>query len=110
MKFLLTTFYVLLTLLLPRVLFAFTALDLINRIGTYIINPMIYVLFSAAFIVFVWGLLQFVANLDNEEMRSTGIKHMIWGIVGMAVMAGVNGILAIICNVIGEIGGGCAIS
>lgn len=79
--------------------------ELLNRISAFIINPIIFVLFSAAFVVFIWGLVQFVANLDNEEARSTGGKHMLWGLIGMAIMAGVVGIVAIIQNTIASIGG-----
>ena len=78
---------------------------LLNSIGTYIINPIIYVLFAAAFVVFLWGLVQFVAHLDNEEARSTGGKHMLWGIIGMAVMVGVTGVVNIIRNTIAQLGG-----
>lgn len=79
--------------------------ELLNRISTYVINPIIFMLFTAGFIVFIWGLVQFVAHLDNEEARATGGKHMLWGIVGMVVMVGVVGIVNIIQNTIAGIGG-----
>ncbi len=78
---------------------------LLNRISTYLINPLIYMLFTAAFIVFIWGLVQFVGNLNNEEARSTGGKHMLWGLIGMAIMLSVNGIIGIINATVGQIGG-----
>lgn len=81
------------------------ATELLNRISIFIIDPIIFTLFTAAFVVFVWGLVQFVAHLDNEEARSTGSKHMIWGIIGMVVMVGVNSIIAIIQSTIAQIGG-----
>ena len=80
------------------------ATELLNRISTFIINPIIYLLFAAAFVIFVWGLVQFVAHLDNEEARSTGGKHMIWGIIGMVIMVSVNGIIYIIQNTILQLG------
>ena len=79
--------------------------ELLNDISTYILNPIIFTLFTVAFVVFIWGLVQFVAHLDNEEARDTGGKHMLWGIIGMAIMAGVVGIVAIIQNTIAQIGG-----
>ena len=79
--------------------------DLLNKISTVVINPIIFVMFGAAFVVFLWGLVEFVAKLDNEEARSTGGKHMLWGLIGMAVMAGVVGIVNIIQNTIASIGG-----
>ena len=92
--------------LVPLSAFAFTATDLLNKIGEVILNPIIYILFSAAFVVFIWGLVQFVSNLQNEEARSTGVRHMIWGIIGMVVMVGVRSILDIVNNTICVIGGG----
>ena len=93
---------------LPLVVFALppaNAPDLLNRISTHIINPVIYILFAAAFVVFVWGVVQFIVNSDNEEARSTGAKHMIWGIIGMVVMVGAQGIIGIINNTVEQIGG-----
>ncbi len=82
------------------------ALTLLNRIGEFVINPVIYTLFAAAFVVFIFGLVQFATHLDNEEARSTGIRHMVWGIVGMVIMVGVNSILGIIDSTLHSIGGG----
>ncbi len=78
---------------------------LLNKISTVIINPLIYMMFTAGFVVFIWGLVQFVAHLDNEEARATGGKHMLWGIIGMVIMVGVVGIVNIIQNTIAGIGG-----
>ncbi len=78
---------------------------LLNKISVVIINPIIYIMFTAGFVVFIWGLVQFVAHLDNEEARSTGGKHMLWGIIGMVIMVGVVGIVNIIQNTIAGIGG-----
>lgn len=92
--------------LLPLLALALTSTELLNNISSFVINPIIFVLFAAAFLVFIWGLVQFVGNLDNEEARSQGVQHMIWGIVGMVVMVSVNGIIAIIANTVTAIGGG----
>ena len=96
--------------LLPLVVSAngntLTSTQLLNRVSEHIINPLIFVLFAAAFAVFIWGLVQFVGNLDNEESRSQGVKHIIWGIVGMVIMVSVNGVIAIIANTVIKIGGG----
>lgn len=80
------------------------ATELLDRISDFIINPIIFTLFTVAFVIFIWGLVQFVAHLDNEEARSDGSKHMIWGIIGMVVMVGVNSIIAVIQNTIAQIG------
>ncbi len=79
---------------------------LLNKISQFVIDPIIYLLFAAAFVVFIWGLVQFATHLDNEEARSTGVKHMIWGVIGMVIMVSVTGIVNLIDNTIKGIGGG----
>lgn len=88
----------------PQSALALTATDLLNNIGTYILNPIIYVLFVSAFVVFLWGIVQFIAHLDDEEARKTGGQHILWGIIGMAIMAAVRGIVQIILNTVQSIG------
>ena len=83
---------------------ALDAVEFLNRIGLYIINPVIYVLFTIAFVVFIWGLVQFTANLNNEEARSTGAKHMLWGIIGMVIMVGGNKIADLVFGTVQQIG------
>lgn len=91
-------------IVVPIFVSALTATDLLNNISKFILNPIIFVLFSTAFIVFVWGLVQFVAHLDNEEARQTGGKHMIWGIIGMVIMVSVNPIIGIIQSTLRQLG------
>lgn len=78
--------------------------DLLNKIGDFVIDPIIFTLFTIAFVVFIWGLVQFVGHLDNEEARSTGQKHMIYGLIGMAIMISVNGLIGIIQSTIRTFG------
>lgn len=66
-----------------------------------IINPLIYLLFGIALVFFLYGVLQFIANADNEEKRMTGRNHMLWGIIGLGIMMGVWAILQIVINTLG---------
>jgi len=93
-----TTYYILPSFFVPLVAFATVTPpkdvnELIDRIGDFIVDPIIFTLFTIAFVVFIWGLVQFVANLSNEEARSTGQKHMVYGLIGMAIMVSVRGII-----------------
>ncbi|MBI4079738.1 hypothetical protein HY414_00730 [Candidatus Kaiserbacteria bacterium] len=72
--------------------------QLLENFVTYIINPAILVIFTAGFFLFVWGLVQFILDLDKGANREQHIQHMLWGIVGMFVMASVYGILALLDN------------
>ncbi len=83
----------------PRIAHA-DASSIMLAINTQIINPLITVLFAVAIVVFMFGVIEFLANTDNEEKRDTGKKHMIWGIVGLFIMASAIGIMHLIINTI----------
>lgn len=75
-----------------------TGEQLLRNFVTFIIDPAILVIFTAGFFLFTWGLVQFLLNLDQEGKREEHIQHMLWGIVGMFVMASVYGIIALLDN------------
>ena len=61
----------------------------VTKVNTFIVNPIIEILFAIALVIFLWGVLEFLFNLDNDEKRSTGKSHMLWGFVGFLIMFGV---------------------
>ncbi len=66
-----------------------------------IVNPLIGLIFALAVAYFLYGVFEFMSNQENEEMKTTGKSHMIWGIVGIAIMLSVWGILNLIINTLG---------
>lgn len=75
---------------------------LVARINDAIINPLIALIFAAGFLVFVWGVVQFMLGLANDtEAKNDGKKHMLWGVIGMAIMMSALGILRVIANTFG---------
>ena len=70
----------------------------IKSVNKLIINPIIILLFVLAFAYFAWGVLDFMGNQDNEEKKTSGKRHMIWGVVGITIMMGVWSLLNIILN------------
>lgn len=50
-------------------------------------------LFAAAFFFFLWGVFQFVRAAGDEEARKAGRDHIIYGVIGLAVMASVYGLV-----------------
>lgn len=72
--------------------------QILNNFVTYIIDPAILVIFTAGFFLFVWGLVQFLVNLDKGSENQEGKQHMLWGIVGMFIMASVYGIVTLLDN------------
>jgi len=71
-------------------------MNIVNKVTTEIINPLIEVLFGLAIAIFFWGVIEFIWNSGSEEKKTTGKQHIIWGLVGLFIMAAVAGIIEII--------------
>jgi uncharacterized membrane protein YidH (DUF202 family) len=71
------------------------------NVNREIINPLILFLFALAVVYFLYGLLEFIWNGANDEKKTTGKSHMLWGIIGISIMMGVWAILGIIINTMG---------
>lgn len=81
--------------LLPLAAGAQTFEDFVNKfLGA--INTVIGVLFAIASVIFLWGVLQFIAKSSDEQGREKAKGIMTWGIVGLAVMASVWGMVNIL--------------
>ena len=66
-----------------------------------ILTPLITLVALAAFVFFVWGVVQFIANADDAEKRKLGQQHMIWGIIGLVIIFGANAIISILTATLG---------
>lgn len=73
-------------------------MNLLQKIVGEIINPVIVILVTLALVVFIWGIVQMIYGANNEEKRTQGKRHLIWGLVGLFIMLTVKGLLAIIQN------------
>lgn len=49
---------------------------------------------AAAVVFFLWGVFQFVRSAGDEEARKTGKNHIIYGVIGIAVMVSLWGLVA----------------
>src|SRR3989338_5838795 len=81
---------------------AFASFDsFLANVNTLIINPLILFLFALAVVYFLYGALEFMLNQENDEKKTTGKSHMLWGVIGITIMLGVWTILGIITNTLG---------
>ena len=71
------------------------------NVESMIIDPLIKLLFALAIVFFLYGVFEFLSNQDNDEKKTTGKSHMLWGIVGITIMMGVWTILGILLNTMG---------
>lgn len=73
-----------------------STIPIVQKINDAILQPLTVLLLALATGYFLFGLMKFIQNQDNEEAQSEGKKHMVYGIVGIAIMVGVWGILGVI--------------
>lgn len=76
-------------------------MDILGRIISYIVNPIIYFLVGLAVIYFLYGVFNFVRNAESSEKRIIGAKHIFWGVIGIAIMFSVFALVKVIQNTIG---------
>lgn len=68
-------------------------MNIIQKVNDAILQPLIALLMAAAVAYFLFGVMKFVKNQDNEDAQVEGKKHMLWGVIGIAIMVSVYGIL-----------------
>ena len=65
-----------------------TVKTLVDKISIHILGPLIFMMFGAATVVFLWGVSNFINGADKPDARSKGAQQMIWGILGILIMLG----------------------
>ena len=75
--------------------------NLISAVNHYIVNPLILLLFAVAMVVFLWGIIGYIKGAGDPKARESGRNHILWGLVGMAIMFSVFGIMHIIAGTLG---------
>ena len=58
-----------------------------------IVNPLILLLAASAFVVFVWGVFEFILHAGDEAKRAEGKRAILWGIIGLVIIFGAFGII-----------------
>lgn len=76
-------------------------ITVITNINNVILNPIKLFLITLAIVVFLWGLVEFIAKSGSDTERETGKKHMLWGIIGIFIMISAIAIIRIFLNTFG---------
>lgn len=75
--------------------------EFIVKVQDAILTPIITLLSLGAFLLFIWGIVEFIAGSDNEEKRKTGQQHMVWGLIGLVIIFGANAIVSLMKATVG---------
>jgi len=71
-----------------------------------LLNQLIPLLLVLATVLFLWGVIRYVTAGGDEEKLKTGRQYMLWGLIGLAVMVAVWGIVKLLVNTFGVGGEG----
>jgi hypothetical protein len=67
-----------------------------------IINTLIPIVLALALLLFLWGMFQyFILGGGDEGKRETGRSYMIYGLIGLAVMVAVWGLVNLLISIVG---------
>lgn len=64
-------------------------------------NAIIPLIFTIAFMFFVWGVVQYVLYPDDEGKKDKGRQFMIWGLIALTVMFSTWGLVNILAGTFG---------
>ena len=73
----------------------------LNKINQFILNPLILLAFAIAFLVFFWGIFQFISSQTTDSQRDEGKRKIFWGMFGMFIMISAYGLIRLILGTFG---------
>ncbi len=77
--------------------------SLISTVSRVLLDPFIALVFAVAFIVFMWGVAQFLYHLNvGDGGNHDGKMHMFYGVIGMFIMTAAWTFLKIIDSTVGS--------
>ena len=91
------TFLILLPLEIVR---ASSIVDVSNQILS-VFDRLTYLLIGLAVLLFIWGIVVYLAQGENEEKRTEAKNYMVWGILCLVVMTSLWGLIHLVTNQFG---------
>jgi hypothetical protein len=75
---------------------------ILNYFTCIIAQSVIPALFAVAMVTFIWGSIKFfIIEADEEAKREQGKQFMLWGIIALAVMISVWGLVGVLADTFG---------
>ena len=67
--------------------------EFLQKVVVQIVNPIILLLIAGAFVVFLWGVFEFIRQAGDEGKREEGKSAILWGLIGLVIIFGAYGII-----------------
>jgi len=77
--------------------------QVLDPIISNIVNPVIWLMFGVAIVVFAYGVLQMVIHGDDADARKKGQMSILGGVIGMVIMLSAWGIVYLVSNTVKQI-------
>ena len=71
------------------------------KVVAQIINPLMLLMAAGAFVVFLWGVFEFIRQAGDEGKRKEGKDAIFWGLIGLVIIFGAYGIINVALNTFG---------
>ncbi len=86
--------------LLPQVILASGGTDLggVARLISSVLGALVPLIIGLALLFFLWGMLVYLWNGDDEDKREESKSFMLWGVIGLFVMVSVWGLVSLVAN------------
>lgn len=78
-----------------------TIKNILDWASCTLVSSVVPLLFTLAVVGFIYGIIQYFLNPDNEEKRKKGKSYMIWGIIALFVMVSMWGLVGILTKTFG---------
>lgn len=75
--------------------------NIFNWASCTLVNSVIPFLITLATVSFIWGVIQYLMNPENEEKRKKGKSFVVWGLIGLFVMISVWGLVGVLSDTFG---------
>ena len=73
----------------------------LGKVVKEIVNPLILLLSAAAFVLFVWGVFEFIKGAGDEKKREEGRSAIMWGLIGLVIIFGAYSIINLVLGTAG---------
>ncbi|MES2416248.1 MAG: hypothetical protein V4504_00945 [Patescibacteria group bacterium] len=77
------------------------AQDIINYATCIISHSIIPLIMGMALVVFIWGVVQYIAGAEEEAKREKGRQFIIWGLIAITVIVSIYGMVQILGDTFG---------
>jgi hypothetical protein len=77
----------------------------LQNIIELIFSPLYQLVTVSAFIYFLYGVVKFIADMQDPEKKNTGKAHMMYGLLGLFIILSVGAILRLFNDIFGSLFG-----